>query len=233
MKLRTTHTYVLLEVSAPAYDEIHAKLTEAGYQHAFSNTGEIDMHGIAVMKSTEPVAAVEDSSGWVIDNGRVGDELRFRCMDFGCFAWTSDVDAALRFARRQDAEKISEHDEDAWCITPYAHHIRPQRNKAEGNASMHVHISTTGIKAEVLERLKEPGSAGTLSDGPGIAPPNELETTVRKAIADHIQTHAGENGNVRVTASVSLTYPKLHAPGEHEHTPSPTDATSTSDDKSA
>lgn len=81
---------------------------------------------------------------------------------------------------------------------------------------MHVHISTTGVKSEVLQRLKEPGSAGTLSDGPGVAPPNELETEIRDAIAKHLQTHASEHGNVHVTASISLTYPK--ASGGHEAT---------------
>lgn len=49
-----THTYVVLEVSKPAYDEIKSKLVEAQYQHAFEPTGEIDMHGIA-LQSLPPV----------------------------------------------------------------------------------------------------------------------------------------------------------------------------------
>lgn len=44
-----THTYALLEISQAAYDEIRQKLREAGYQHAFGDDGEIDMHGIAVI----------------------------------------------------------------------------------------------------------------------------------------------------------------------------------------
>jgi hypothetical protein len=43
-----THTYALLDVSPAAYDEIAAKLREAGYDHAFGDEGEIDMHGIAL-----------------------------------------------------------------------------------------------------------------------------------------------------------------------------------------
>jgi hypothetical protein len=43
-----THTYALLEVSPAAYDEIAAKLREAGYNQAFGDEGEIDMHGIAL-----------------------------------------------------------------------------------------------------------------------------------------------------------------------------------------
>ena len=44
-----TYTYVLLEVSTPVYEEIKAKLLEAGYQHAINEAGEIDMHGIALV----------------------------------------------------------------------------------------------------------------------------------------------------------------------------------------
>lgn len=44
-----THTYALLEVSRPAYEEIQAKLIEAGYDHAINKDGEIDMHGIALV----------------------------------------------------------------------------------------------------------------------------------------------------------------------------------------
>lgn len=46
--MRATHTYAVLDISQEAYDEIRAKLEEAGYQHAFMPDGEIDMHGIAV-----------------------------------------------------------------------------------------------------------------------------------------------------------------------------------------
>lgn len=49
--MRSTHTYVLLEVSPPAYQEIRQKLELAGYQHAFDQDGGrsvIDMHGIAL-----------------------------------------------------------------------------------------------------------------------------------------------------------------------------------------
>lgn len=56
MTLRTTHTYALLEVSKAAWDEIASKLREAGYKHAFGDDGEIDMHGIALVKQ-EPAAA--------------------------------------------------------------------------------------------------------------------------------------------------------------------------------
>jgi hypothetical protein len=48
-----TYTYALLEVSAAAYDEIAAKLREAGYGQAFNSDGEIDMHGIALARTSE------------------------------------------------------------------------------------------------------------------------------------------------------------------------------------
>lgn len=49
--IRTTHTYVILELSKPAFKEIEQKLMDAGYQHAMhEDDGRtvIDMHGIAV-----------------------------------------------------------------------------------------------------------------------------------------------------------------------------------------
>jgi len=53
MSVRVTRTYALLEVSAAAHDEIAAKLRGAGYDHAFGDEGEIDMHGIALTR-TDP-----------------------------------------------------------------------------------------------------------------------------------------------------------------------------------
>lgn len=56
MTIRTTHTYVELEICEPAYREIRAKLFAAGYSHAFEigdskehGRGPIDMTGIAVI----------------------------------------------------------------------------------------------------------------------------------------------------------------------------------------
>lgn len=46
--MRSTHTYALIEISGPAFNEIAQKLLKAGYQHAFGGNGEIDMHGIGL-----------------------------------------------------------------------------------------------------------------------------------------------------------------------------------------
>jgi hypothetical protein len=46
-----THTYAVLDVSKPTFDEIKGLLEKAGYQHAFdTHDGRllIDMHGIAL-----------------------------------------------------------------------------------------------------------------------------------------------------------------------------------------
>jgi hypothetical protein len=66
-RIRQTHTYAVLEISAAAYNEIKAKLEAAGYDHAFHENdrhGEvIDMHGIAVAPpasvEAEPTAKVQ------------------------------------------------------------------------------------------------------------------------------------------------------------------------------
>jgi len=46
--LRQTHTYVEMEISQTAYDEIAAKFREAGYDHVFMKDEVMDMHGIAL-----------------------------------------------------------------------------------------------------------------------------------------------------------------------------------------
>jgi hypothetical protein len=49
-----THTYVTLTVSTTAYDEIAFLLRTAGYSHAFNEDGEIDMHGLALVRVAPP-----------------------------------------------------------------------------------------------------------------------------------------------------------------------------------
>ena len=52
-----TYTFAKLEVSQSTYDEVRAKLVEAGYEHAFGMDDEvelIDMHGIALVPSPAP-----------------------------------------------------------------------------------------------------------------------------------------------------------------------------------
>jgi hypothetical protein len=53
----STHTYVLLELSAGAFEEIAVKMREAGYTHVFGTDGEIDMEGIAVIAAPSPLPA--------------------------------------------------------------------------------------------------------------------------------------------------------------------------------
>lgn len=49
-----TYTVATLEVSASAYDEIAAKLREAGYHHCFDEQGMLDMTHIGLVRSKEP-----------------------------------------------------------------------------------------------------------------------------------------------------------------------------------
>lgn len=44
-----THTYSLLEVDQAVYAQVADKLRSVGYGHAISDTGEIDMQGIALI----------------------------------------------------------------------------------------------------------------------------------------------------------------------------------------
>lgn len=53
--------------------------------------------------------------GYIVSNGA---RDRFRCWGQLGPEWTEDRDAALRFARRQDADAFAAEDEDAWAIVP-------------------------------------------------------------------------------------------------------------------
>ena len=45
-----THTYALLEVDFSTYDDVRERLLAVDYGHAISVEGEIDMHGIALVR---------------------------------------------------------------------------------------------------------------------------------------------------------------------------------------
>jgi hypothetical protein len=54
--MTVVHTYALLDVSAPVYEEIRRKLADAGYEHACFTHDDgriaINMHGIALVRAT-------------------------------------------------------------------------------------------------------------------------------------------------------------------------------------
>lgn len=60
--MRSTHTYVTMDVSARAYAEIRQKMLEASYEHAVHRDGEkelIDMHGLAIKSKARPAPGGE------------------------------------------------------------------------------------------------------------------------------------------------------------------------------
>ncbi len=58
--------------------------------------------------------------GWLVENGKQGDELRYRTWRDGMPAWTADHDEATRYCRRIDAERAHQEDEDAQRIVEHA-----------------------------------------------------------------------------------------------------------------
>ena len=58
--------------------------------------------------------------GWLIENGKQGNELRYRTMRQGIPVWTPDHMEAMRFCRRVDAERFAAEDDDAWRIAEHA-----------------------------------------------------------------------------------------------------------------
>ena len=73
MKMMSTHTYVVLDISPAAHAEIKAKLLAGGYQHAIDGDT-IDMHGIALEPSCKlcvpsPCVHLEGQRYWGSDQG--------------------------------------------------------------------------------------------------------------------------------------------------------------------
>jgi hypothetical protein len=76
--------------------------------------------------STTPAAPIDVAAsipawvyGWLVENGKNGDELRYRTWEDGMPAWTTDNNVATRYARREDAERAHQEDEDAWRIVEH------------------------------------------------------------------------------------------------------------------
>ena len=60
LEFMSSRTFVVLEVSPEAHDEIKRKLEEAGYNHALVGGGDdilIDMHGIMLRRRAEEESA--------------------------------------------------------------------------------------------------------------------------------------------------------------------------------
>lgn len=70
--------------------------------------------GLRTAKFAQPM-----ETGWLIENGKFGDELRYRTIDQGLPVWTADHMKAIRFARRADAELFAAEDDDAWRIAEH------------------------------------------------------------------------------------------------------------------
>ena len=56
---------------------------------------------------------------WLIESGAAAPNTEYRYMDQMGFHWSKDVNKAIRFARREDAEMAAAGDEDAWSIVEH------------------------------------------------------------------------------------------------------------------
>lgn len=83
----------------------------------------------ATMKWLLDALAVKDTGPFVVGDGGSHGEHRFRTLDQGMPKWTVDLDEALQFARRKDAELFAAEDEDAWVILPVGR-IQVERDRS-------------------------------------------------------------------------------------------------------
>ena len=61
-------------------------------------------------------AKLPEAYAWLIENGKDGDDIKYRAWKDGFSCWVSNPYEAVWFVRREDAESISMEDEDAWFI---------------------------------------------------------------------------------------------------------------------
>lgn len=69
---------------------------------------------------TRELQQAREREAFVVADGGSGGEHKYRCCrEDGCgYGWTLDMNEALQFARRKDAEAFCREDEDAWLILP-------------------------------------------------------------------------------------------------------------------
>jgi hypothetical protein len=79
------------------------------------------------------VGAAGLESGWCVERGPAS-APNYLHVDGGLLAWTPDHMKAMRFARRADAEQITEIVDDADRIAEHAWHDSPTANGAGGQA---------------------------------------------------------------------------------------------------
>jgi hypothetical protein len=72
-------------------------------------------HGVRIAFRAFRLAAAEprDGGGWIVGNGA---GTLWRTWRDGFSDWTADRVLATRYARREDAEAVHYHDEDAWTV---------------------------------------------------------------------------------------------------------------------
>ncbi len=63
--------------------------------------------------------------GWLVENGKSGDELRYRTWKNGFSHWTADPNEATRYCRRIDADNVHQEDDQAMRIVEHAWHNEP------------------------------------------------------------------------------------------------------------
>jgi len=107
----------------------------------------------AVIATLTPPAAPEiPAGGWIVGSG---DGKRWRTWKDGFSAWTENRDEATRYHRREDAEAVHYHDEDAWSVIAYTPTDRPAATAGE--------VEQASDTLSALRALStDPESAGTI-----------------------------------------------------------------------
>lgn len=112
--------------TAPSGDEVDRLISQLKAEHQRNGgqgayawqSRELCGKAAAALSAMRPVDA---EGGWIIGNG-AGDKWRAWQDGFSC--WVDDLSEATRYYRREDAEAVHMHDEDAWRVVTYTTALR-------------------------------------------------------------------------------------------------------------
>lgn len=99
-------------------DNYGAEEAISDIRYIIENPSSLDGLRAAALPSTPPCDRVEDETAWLVEKGGNGPPQYITTDEFS-LTWTTDVNKALRLARRADAEAISELCDDAWHVVEH------------------------------------------------------------------------------------------------------------------
>jgi hypothetical protein len=117
---RTPHAAVLHDLLERIVKVRHGDVIGSPFQSLNAKVNEMERLAAEAIRILEDAPESEtrgsDETGWLIENA---ERLYLTTDATGFFAWTKDNLDAIRFCRRQDAEKVASGNDDAWHVVEH------------------------------------------------------------------------------------------------------------------